>query len=178
MPEVTTVASFDTFAKLFSGLLAAFPGEQTDPATGSQVFFLALQDIPDDALAFAVAEWLARGRKFPTIADLRELALSDEYPLPEEAWGEVKRAFAQYGRSQEPQFSHPIISQVVDDFGWESLCSSNVQDEPIVRAQFVKAYRARVRRATFDSTSLARGLRSLKPLEASITDADFPGGEE
>lgn len=164
------MASFETFAKLFSGLLAAFPGQQTDPASASQVFFLALQDIPDEALAFAVAEWLAQGRKFPAIADLRELALSDEYPLPEEAWGEVKRAFVRYGRSQKPAFSHPVIAQVVNDLGWHGLCSSRVEDEPIVRAQFVRAYRARVRRATFRRTSLARPLEALKPLDALSED--------
>ena len=159
------MASLEVFTSLFSALIAAFPTATADPATTAQVFFLALQDIPDVALSQAVAEWLAHGHKFPTIADLRELALAEQYPLPSEAWGEVKRAFARYGRARKPQFSHPLIAQTVDDLGWESLCASQVADEPIVRAQFTRAYRERVGRETFNSTALAAALKTIQASE-------------
>jgi len=155
------MATIETFTKMFSALLAAYPDARIAGNATAQVFFAALQDVPDENLALAVAEWIAHGKRFPSVADLRELAFAEEHPLPDEAWGEVKRAFVAYGRDAQPSFSDPLIGETVDSIGWESLCASDVKDEPIVRAQFIAAYRARVERATFDRTSLVRALGTM-----------------
>ena len=151
----------ELFMTLYSALVAAFPATVIPPLT-AKVFFAALCDIPDDLIAGAVAEWLAHGKRFPTISDLRELALAERYPLASEAWGEVKRAFQQYGRHEKPVFSHPLIAATVEDIGWLGMCASDVEDEPIIRAQFRRAYQERISRETFDRTSLVQALRSLQ----------------
>lgn len=151
----------ENFMTLYSALVAAFPATVIPPLT-AKIFFVALSDIPDDLLAGAVAEWLAHGKRFPNISDLRELALAERYPLASEAWGEVKHAFQQYGRHEKPRFSHPLIAATVEDIGWLGMCASDVEDEPIIRAQFTRAYQERISRETFDRTSLAQALRSLR----------------
>ena len=151
----------ETFMALYSALVAAFPATIIPPLT-AKVFFAALSDIPEEQLAGAVAEWLAHGKRFPHISDLRELALAERYPLASEAWGEVKRAFQQYGRHEKPVFSHPLIAATVEDIGWIGMCASEVADEPIIRAQFTRAYQERMARETFDRTSLVQALRSFQ----------------
>ena len=151
----------ETFMTLYSALVAAFPATVIPPLT-AKVFFAALCDIPDEQLAGAVAEWIAHGKRFPHISDLRELALAERYPLASEAWGEVKRAFQQYGRHEQPVFSHPLIAATVEDIGWIGMCASEVADEPIIRAQFTRAYQERMARETFDRTSLVQALRALQ----------------
>ena len=151
----------ETFMALYSALVAAFPATIIPPLT-AKVFFAALSDIPEEQLAGAVAEWLAHGKRFPHISDLRELALAERYPLASEAWGEVKRAFQQFGRHEKPVFSHPLIAATVADIGWIGMCASEVADEPIVRAQFTRAYQERMARETFDRTSLVQALRAFQ----------------
>jgi len=154
------MASTETFMALYSALVAAYPTTIATALT-PQVFFASLADIPDEDLASAVAEWLAHGKRFPFIADLRELALADHYPLAAAAWREVKAAFQTNGRHEKPAFSHPLIAATVTDLGWEGMCASKVEDEPIIRAQFSRAYQDRITRETFDRTSLAQALQKL-----------------
>lgn len=155
------MVSLEVFTPLYSALAAAFPDSDV-PGLTAQVFYFALSDIPDELFTNAVAEWLAHGRRFPKIADLRELALAGEYPLPSEAWGEVKRAFVAYGRHEKPVFSHPLIAATVANVGWEGMCASQVADESIIRGQFIRAYRELVERETFDCTSLVGALKNLE----------------
>ena len=61
----------ELFMTLYSALVVAFPATIIPPLT-AKVFFAALCDIPDEQLAGAVAEWLAHGKRFPYISDLRE----------------------------------------------------------------------------------------------------------
>ena len=158
------MASLETFTALYLILAGAFPNTQL-PDSAAQAFYLGTLDIPDELLAHAIAEWLAHGRKFPTVSELRELALDETYPLPGEAWGEVRRAISRYGQSGTPEFSHALIAAAVADIGWVSLCVSQVEDEPIIRAQFERYYRARVQRATFDRTALTDRLSALRPTD-------------
>jgi len=154
------MASTQTFMALYSALVAAYPSTIATALT-PQVFFASLADIPDDDLASAVAEWLAHGKRFPFIADLREMALAERYPLAAAAWREVKAAFQTHGRHEQPDFSHPLIAATVADLGWAGMCASKVEDEPIIRAQFTRAYQDRIARETFDRTSLAQALQAL-----------------
>ena len=50
-------------------------------------YFMALADIPDDALIQAVSQHIAHNDEFPTIAGLRRLALAGQHPSPGDAWG-------------------------------------------------------------------------------------------
>lgn len=149
---------------LISAALAAYPETRVSENT-ILVYLAALGDIPHADLARALAEHIAHSEKFPTIAELRRLALAGRYPSEAEAWAEVKRGFAQFGRSGEPQFSNPLIGQAVESIGWRALCDSTQDNEPIDRAHFMRAYRSLVDRETFDRTSFSNVLLSLPAAE-------------
>lgn len=108
-------------------------------------YFMALADIPDAALIRAVSEHVAHEDDFPTIAQLRRLALGDNYPSPGDAWGEVMRQMREVGGYRSPDFSHVLIGQAVEHIGgWQALCKSDnlVAD----RAHFLRLYGELVRR--------------------------------
>ena len=156
----------EMFTNLFSALIAAFPDAPILPNT-IPVYLAALGDIPDEDLARAVAEHIAHARKFPAIADLRELALIVRFPSEGEAWAEVKRAFLYFGRGNKPSFSHPLISAAVEAIGWRTLCDSGQDSEALDRAHFMRAYRALAERELFDQTSFSSALVQLPKLKPS-----------
>jgi hypothetical protein len=115
-------------------------------------YFMALADIPDEALIRAVSEHIAHSDDFPTIAGLRRLALAGQHPSPGDAWGEVARQMQDVGRYRTPVFSHPLITQAVDQVGgWQGLCESDnlVAD----RVHFLRLYEELVRRETAGKVS-------------------------
>ena len=117
-------------------------------------YFRALADIPDEALIQAVSEHIAHNDEFPTIAGLRRLALAGQHPAPGDAWGEVVRQMQAVGRYRTPAFSHPLITQAVDQVGgWQALCKSDnlVAD----RAHFLRIYEELVRRETAGKVSFS-----------------------
>ena len=115
-------------------------------------YFMALADIPDESLIQAVSEHIAHSDEFPTIAGLRRLALAGNHPAPGDAWGEAARQMQEVGRYRTPAFSHPLITQAVDQIGgWQALCESDnlVAD----RAHFLRIYEELVRRETAGKVS-------------------------
>lgn len=117
-------------------------------------YFMALADIPDDALIQAVSEHIAHNDEFPTIAGLRRLALAGQHPSPGDAWGEVARQMQEVGRYRTPAFSHPLITLAVEQVGgWQALCESDnlVAD----RAHFLRIYEELVRRETAGKVSFS-----------------------
>ena len=108
-------------------------------------YFLALADVNDDDLLRAVAEHIAHSDDFPTVAQLRRLALAGHYPVAGNAWAEVTGQMQQAGRYREPQFTHQLIGAAVDRLGgWGMLCASeNLSTD---RAHFLRIYEELVRR--------------------------------
>jgi hypothetical protein len=154
------MATVEKFTALFGALIAAFPEAQILPNT-VPVYSAALADIPDDDLARAVAEHIAHARKFPAIAELRELALAGRCPNEGEAWAEVRRAFTRFGRAGKPAFSHPLILAAVEAIGWRALCDSTQENEPLDRAHFLRVYRQLADRELFQRTSFTSLLARL-----------------
>ena len=108
------------------------------------LFMQVLADLPDEALKPAALAYASRSRYFPHPSELRQEALAlladaHSVPIEFEAWGEVQAEIERSGYLGEPAFSHPLIEQAVDVFGWQYLCLST--ERTIDRAHFLKAYR-------------------------------------
>lgn len=127
-------------------LCLAYPNFVFDkPVIG--IYVEMLSDIPASIVLAAAQEHISRKAFFPTISELREAAFglieaAQQLPDPYQAWAEVKQAMKQVGHKGSPAFSHPLIGQVVDLFGWVDLCQSdNVVAD---RSHFVEAYQRRL----------------------------------
>jgi hypothetical protein len=117
------------------------PDEKSDSLMQSYQQFLA--DIPDAQLEAAALSWLASGKFFPAVSDLRDLAFQMGNPdrlSPEEAWGKVRQAILDAGVYREPEFEDGLITRAVKIMGWRNLCMS--ENEPADRAHFFKVYAA------------------------------------
>ncbi len=106
-----------------------------------------LGDLPLRALEAAVLMHVSTNRWFPTIAELREAALSVReggIPTAVEAWAEVMKAFEFVGYYGIPQWSHPAITKTVDAMGWQNLCLS--ENAMADRAHFMRLYETYAKR--------------------------------
>jgi len=131
-PEVTE--------RVLTVLSAAYPNFAVRPET-VQVYARLLGDLDGGVLERAALICISRYRFFPTVSELREVALSVSAPPPRsgvEAWGDVLREVRRVGYNGEPQFDDPAIAAVIEGFGWRNLC---LDEEPMVlRAHFLRAY--------------------------------------
>ena len=149
--------------KLVGVLAASFPNTQMSKDSVN-VYARMLKDIPLDVLTTAVEQCMVESEFLPTIAKLRNRALSLVAPPrkdPMDAWGVVVKEIQRVGFYRSPHFEDPLIARAVDCMGWQYLCSS----ENIVadRAHFAKVYEQFVERETQDARLLpqARRLREM-----------------
>lgn len=143
---------------VLDALVAAFPqrvmGEDT-----VRIYARFLVDVDLDVALGAVAQWIARCRTFPMIADLRELCDPSPPPDADRAFAEVMRAVGKYGVYASPQFSHVAIYQAVDAITWREVCMSD--HAPSLRAHFMKAYEAAKKRTADPAhAQLVAGIRA------------------
>lgn len=130
--------------KLVAILVAAFPAGKFTSDTVA-IYERMLGDL-DYALAQAAVERLLATAKFlPTVAEIREAALTlsaGETRPGGEAWGEVLRAIGRYGYMRTPgvdfQFTDPVILECVRAMTWRELCDSENQEAD--RARFTELY--------------------------------------
>lgn len=149
--------------KLVGVLAASYPQIQMSDAS-IKAYVAMLKDVPIDTLKTSVEQCVVESEFLPTIAKLRDRALSlvrPERKDPMEAWGVVIRTIERVGFYRSPTFDDPLIAKAVDCLGWKYLCTS----ENIVadRAHFAKAYQQFCEREIQDSRLLpqARELRAL-----------------
>lgn len=180
--------------KLIAVLIAAFPGKATDATV--QIYERMLGDLEYVAANAAVERLLATAKFLPTIAEIREATLTvhaGEIRPGAEAWGEVLRAIARYGRNRTPgddfQFSDPVTAECVAALKWRELCDS--ENQVADRARFVELYdklAAQNRRAQLSESLPA--LQRFRALQAQQHERliegeakpigkllPFPGGE-
>lgn len=149
--------------KLVGVLAASYPQVQmSDDSINAYVAML--KDIPVEVLKTAAEQCIVESEFLPTIAKIRDRALSlvrPERKDPMEAWGVVIRTIERVGFYRSPTFDDPLIARAVDCLGWQYLCTS----ENIVadRAHFAKVYQQFCERDAQDSRLLpqARQLREL-----------------
>jgi Loader and inhibitor of phage G40P len=137
-------------AKLVGLMAAAYPNTQVTKET-VKVYTSLLKDIPLDLLTASVQQCMSESEFLPTVAKIREKALSLSQPVspePFEAWGIVLQEIRSKGYTKIPKFDNPIIKKAVDCIGWMSLCSS--ENQITDRAHFAKVYEGLVRQAEND----------------------------
>lgn len=138
---------------LFDAPLANKPAE-TDMHATTKIFALTLRDIDDDLLRAAVVQHIGSSKWFPSVADLRETAVSllhraDDVPDAYTAWSQIKRAM------RGGPAPHPLALQAINALGGISeFGKSDVDDESSWRARFVSAYQTYRQRQAEDSMML------------------------
>lgn len=118
-----------------------------DLARKLRLYEIMLADIPAEVLEAAAMQHIATGTFFPTIAELRTIAVLLMAPEPApaiEEWGEVVREIARTGYTGSPKFQNPATARVVASMGWVNLCMST--NPAADRARFIEGFNAIVQR--------------------------------
>lgn len=140
--------------KLIGVMAAGYPNTQVSPET-FKVYLSLLKDIPLDLLTTSVQQCMAESEFLPTVAKIREKALTLSSPVapePLEAWGIVQKEISRVGAYRSPVFADPIIAKAVDCIGWQTLCMS--ENQVADRAHFAKVYEGLLRQAENDRRML------------------------
>lgn len=135
---------------VLDALVAAFPRTMMSEET-VRMYARFLVDFELEHAVAAVAKWIAREQRFPTIADLREAcsaAAGNGPPDADQAYVLVLREVSRVGAWGEPRFEHGAIRDAVDAIGWRELCLTDRGDASALRAHFHRAYEAARKRRT------------------------------
>lgn len=120
------------FSLIALALRAYFPKENNfiPNEQAMELWYFQLKDLDYKVAEAAVNKWAATNKWSPTIADLRETALTitlGELPEWGEAWQEVTLAIRRYGsyRAGDALKSlSPLTKKVVERLGYLQLCAS------------------------------------------------------
>lgn len=130
--------------KLVAILIASFPAAKVSLDTVT-VYERMLADLDYPAASAAVERLLATSKFLPTVAEIREAALTlyaGETRPGGEAWGDVLKAIRKYGYVRAPgidfHFDDPIIADCVRALNWTELCNS--ENQAADRARFIELY--------------------------------------
>lgn len=151
------------FSRLAQGLKAAYPSSKILADQVSLDFwYRMIQDLPYAVAEQAILEHIATSTWPPSIAEIRQACerLTHE-PIkdPIDAWGDVRRAIARYGRYR-PEEAYAELDDITRDIvkaiGWTRLCDS--EDLTTDRANFRNAYEIKANRAR-QERALPQGLQ-------------------
>lgn len=130
--------------KLVAVLCAAYPAAKFT-AEASSAYERSLADLDYPLANAAVEQIIGSSRWLPTVAEIRERALSltsGEVRPGGEAWGSVLKAISRRGRGRVPgvdfEFRDPVVHDAVRALGWIQLCDS--ENATADRARFVELY--------------------------------------
>ncbi len=160
--------------QILSVISAAFPNYQEQPQT-PEVYLQLLGDMDTALLKVAVLQCCSEpGRKFaPTVGEIRGAAaeltrLANHVPSSYEAWQEVQQSFRGMGKP----WSHPLVKQAVDIFGWHNL---GMSENPVAdRARFIEAYEQLLHQGEREQTMLPAVRRYIEentPLRLDMGEA-------
>lgn len=136
----------DQVGSLLALAVANFPHLQ-DKDMGPTVALWTemLSDMPFATAKTALIKVLATAKFWPTVAEIREAAVSITNPTmltPAEAWGQVIRAVKDYGYYRPTEgiaTLDPTVRKAVKAFGgFVEICMTENID--VVRAQFMRVY--------------------------------------
>lgn len=136
---------FNEFKILVKGMKSVYTSERFLPDADSiKIWFQMLQDLSYKQTNIAIQKYMLTNKFPPTIADIRELAVSvtqGELPDWGEGWEQVLRAIRMYGsyRPEEAMKSFdPITRRCVERLGFRNICmSENINHD---RANFRLIY--------------------------------------
>lgn len=93
----------------------------------TNVYFKFLKGKPIDKLKAAIAGIISTSKHFPTIAEILEFMLEDE-ASEVEVRADILNAISEYGIYKKPKFKYEISHAMVDDLGWQTLCTYQRKD--------------------------------------------------
>lgn len=144
------------FAVFASALKTYYPKENLLPNNQAmELWYQQLADIPYQVATVTLNKWVATNKWSPTIADIREMALSvtsPEEPDWGEGWREVElaiRKFGMYRIDEAMQSFSPITKKCVERLGFRNLCLS--ENGMADRANFRMVYEQLVQRKKADA---------------------------
>lgn len=156
---------------LLDALHAAFPRTEVSPET-VWIYARYLTDIEYEAGAFAVAAYIAEGRWFPTIGEIRaRVDGGNKPPDVDLAFGEVLAGVSKWGQYRDPRWTHPAIAAAVGALTWREICLSENADA--LRAHFFKVYEVVAKRIKADETT-----EFVKSIVAELPKRALAGREQ
>lgn len=166
--------TLDEALKIMAVLTAAYPQAEIQEET-IQIYTKFLLDLPFEAGQAGALELIAKSKWFPSVAELRQMAVEmlseNDIPTPGEAWGEVVRQLHSVGYYGRPSFSHPAIVKAVKAMGWYELCVS--ENMVADRAHFMRIYEGYREREMKEALELPE----TRYLKAKIA-RELPQGQE
>lgn len=140
-------------SKLVAALAAAFPAAKGDGGTVA-IYQRMLVDLDHSAANAAIERLIATSKWLPTIAEIREAALTlgvGEVRPGGHAWGEVTREATRICNlsdsevASDPTVAHPRIADQVAveaarSLGWLAIRNRLESDETAFRARFIELY--------------------------------------
>jgi hypothetical protein len=136
-------ADVSRFTTVIRALAALFNREATEPLAHG--FWLALSDLPMEAVERGAARAMRDCRFMPTPAELRELA--GEMRLADRAlcaWSVFERTVVERGGYKSVQFDDRILNATVQHLGgWVRCCELSCDEfDTWLRKDFLRAYEA------------------------------------
>lgn len=157
--------TFKEFAYLANLIRTTYPREKIFPNNESmEIWFEMLQDIPFQAASAGLKKWIATEKWSPSIADIREMAVSvTSLPTPDwgQGWQEVIKAIGRYGYMRESEAlasMSPQTAEAVKRIGWQAICES--ENPETLRAQFRQVYEISEKREKQDA-QLPQSLKNV-----------------
>ncbi|UWG96812.1 replicative helicase loader/inhibitor [Dehalobacter sp. DCM] len=155
----------EEIGKLVAMALANFPNmQEKDMGPTMALWQQMLSDMPYDVAKAALMRVLATAKFFPTVAEIREAAVSNSQPnrlSAPEAWEEATRAIRKYGYYKEQEgldSLSPATRKAVQSIGWKSFCTN--EDEGVLRGQFRMAFETMATRDA-EVARLPQGLKDM-----------------
>lgn len=171
------------FASALGGLAETF-GE---PLSAGRIdgYFLALKDLPMEAVLASIARAMRSSRFFPKPAELREFIEGTGDDLAALAWTRVIRAIERIGTYQSVDFGDPVLHATVDGLGgWSEFWRierMDAREQGFKRAEFVRLYGALRSRGVEDAPRRLLGQHEVANRERGYLGKDEtlvigPGG--
>lgn len=156
---------YKTFKKGIAILVKTFPEKDGD----FEIMWEFLKDLPDDDFISAISKIIMTELDINKATNI--IAMIRSYAIPEniiagKAWGEVLSKISSVGSFGYPQFSDPLISEVVACIGWKSMCLS--ENIAIERAHFLKVYDSLAARKRNEKLVETHGIKKLISSGAKI----------
>lgn len=125
--------------EIMAYLKAAYPRQEVTRETIA-VYADSLRTLDAKTVREAVRTHVATQPFFPAISEiLKPIAEAQVGAAPaEQAWLEVMRAIARWGRYQPWAFDNPVVGAAVDALGKDEICNSDNLD--VTRAHFLRIY--------------------------------------
>lgn len=150
------------FVKIADAIKTFYPTDKLLPnKEAMQLWYQELQDLPYEIAMVAVRKHVNTSRFPPTVADLREAAVSTTHKPQNwaDGWENLRRAIRHFGYYQQEEAlssMDEMTRTVVIRLGWKELCmSENVMQD---RANFRMVYEQEQRHVS-EQAALPEGLK-------------------